>query len=206
MIHEMKVARKYRMKRRAESQAKTRERIVDAAIHLHETRGVKETTISEIAERAGVERLTVYRHFPDELSLVRACSGHWFELNPLPDTSTWAGMADHVARTERALLSLYIHYRRTEAMWNNALRDESDVPAVKTVMKEAHEYLKAFVKDLSEAWKPQSHQREILQAALSHSVQFYTWQSLKKQRMRDPQIAQLMVLLFTAVRNLQETL
>jgi AcrR family transcriptional regulator len=204
MIHEMKAARKYRMKRRAESQARTRERIVEAAMSLHEERGVKATTISEIAERAGVERLTVYRHFPDELSLIQACSGHWFELNPVPDSGVWAGIADPLTRTQLALTSLYVYYRRTEAMWSSVLKDESAVPAMKKVMKDAYKYLKALVEDLTRAWNPESHQRETLQAALSHSVQFYTWQSLKNQRLRDAKIAQLMILWCAAVRSLPE--
>jgi AcrR family transcriptional regulator len=199
MINEMKAVRKYRMKRRAESQAQTRQRIVEAAMHLHETRGVKATTISEIAECAGVERLTVYRHFPDEPSLVRACSSHWLELNPLPDPATWTAFADPVVRTQLALTSLYGHYRRTEAMWNSVLRDESDTPVVKLGLKQARQYQKAIVKDLSKVWKPRSDQREPVHAALSHSVQFYTWQSLNEQHMTDVKIAQLMIVWFQAL-------
>ena len=69
--------RRYELKERARRQAETRQRIVDAAVELHTSVGPARTTISAIAERAGVERHTVYAHFPDEPTLFRACSTHW---------------------------------------------------------------------------------------------------------------------------------
>src|SRR6476620_7794449 len=69
------MTRRYELKRRAERQDETRQRIVDATIELHQTIGAAQTTVSEIAKRAGVGRVTVYRHFPDEETLFNACSG-----------------------------------------------------------------------------------------------------------------------------------
>ncbi len=88
------MARAYQLKRRAERQDETRQRIVDAAIELHQTIGPAATTVTEIAQRAGVGRVTVYRHFPDELTLARACSGQYFERHPAPDLERWRAIAD----------------------------------------------------------------------------------------------------------------
>ena len=86
------VTRPYRLKRRAERLDETRQRIVEAAIELHQTIGPAATTVSDVAERAHVGRVTVYRHFPDELTLARACSGLYFERHPAPDPDRWQGI------------------------------------------------------------------------------------------------------------------
>src|SRR5690606_6889289 len=106
----------YNLKQRAKAEADTRRRIVEAAIHLHESVGDAATTVTAIADRAGVGRVTVYRHFPDERSLLTACTNHYFELNPPPDPASWAGIADPNQRLETALTDLYAFYRRTEGM------------------------------------------------------------------------------------------
>src|SRR5262245_60669432 len=73
--------RKYELKRRAEDMAATHRRITEAAIELHGTVGPSRTTMSAVAERAGVERRTLYRHFPNEADLFAACSTHYFAAN-----------------------------------------------------------------------------------------------------------------------------
>src|SRR3954454_19384323 len=93
-VHRTSTDRKYELKERARRQDETRRRITEATVELHRTVGAARTTISAIAEKAGVERLTVYRHFPDEGSLFDACSAHWIEANPLPDPAAWAAIAD----------------------------------------------------------------------------------------------------------------
>jgi Transcriptional regulator len=97
------MTRRYELKQRAASLAQTRQRIVDATVALHGSVGPARTTISAIAELAGVQRLTVYRHFPDELALFQACSGHWATLHPAPDPATWAEVADPAERLGGAL-------------------------------------------------------------------------------------------------------
>ena len=99
--------RKYRKSRRAEQEEQTRDKIVDAAMALHEEIGPRATSISAIAERAGVQRLTVYRHFKDDVTIFQACSSRWFELNPPPDPSLWQELAPAVQRTEEALRNIY---------------------------------------------------------------------------------------------------
>src|SRR5689334_1200968 len=115
--------RQYTLKRRADKQQQTRQRIVDAAVHLHSSVGPAATTISAIAEQAGVERLTVYRHFPDEQTLLRACSGKWLADNPPPDPGRWAAIDSPPERLRLALADLYAFYARTESMMANLLRD-----------------------------------------------------------------------------------
>src|SRR6185437_2775166 len=108
--------RPYRMTRRAQLEEQTRRRITESTVALHEEVGPAQTSISAIADRAGVRRSTVYRHFPDEASLFAACSSHWRAANPVPEPAGWAAVADPEARLRRALEELYAHYRRTERM------------------------------------------------------------------------------------------
>src|SRR5215213_9781287 len=115
--------RKYEMKKRAELQRETRRRIVEATVELHRTRGPANTTIKEIAQRAGVNRLTVYNHFPDITDLLRACSRSWAERHPPPDPAPWALIDDPQERLRTALTELYGFYARTEPMRANVLRD-----------------------------------------------------------------------------------
>src|SRR5262245_49814568 len=117
------MARKYEQRLRATQQDETRRRIVEAAVELHGAIGPAATTLSAVAERAGVQRNTLYRHFPDERSLLTACSGHFFELNPLPSPHHWEDVADPVERARRALRELYDYYAATESMTANIIRD-----------------------------------------------------------------------------------
>src|SRR5215813_5696546 len=123
--------RAYRMTRRAENEEQTRLRITESAVALHEELGPARTSISAIAERAGVRRSTVYRHFPDEDTLFAACSSHWRAHNPPPDPRAWAAEADPAERSRRALGELYAFYASTEAMYVSLLRDEPLLPVVR---------------------------------------------------------------------------
>ncbi len=127
------MTRKYDMRRRAKRQEETRRRIVEATIELHETIGMARTTISAIAERAGVQRLTVYRHFPDERALFRACSGHWSAANPPPDPTSWTQISDPEERLRGALAAVYAYHRQTEPMISNVVRDAQVHPPTREV-------------------------------------------------------------------------
>src|SRR5215208_4227168 len=115
--------RRYEKRARAAAEEATRLRIIEAAIDLHGTTGPARTTISAIAERAGVRRATVYRHFPDERALFLGCSGTWAERNPVPDPETWATISDPPARLVAALDALYAWYERVEPMLTAVTRD-----------------------------------------------------------------------------------
>ena len=125
-----KGTRRYQLRKRADAMQDTRRRITEAAVELHGSIGPARTTISAVAERAGVQRQTVYRHFPTEDDLFDACSGLFAEAHPLPDLAAWRAVADPAERLEVALDELYAYYEGTEAMYANLLRDVSLVAPV----------------------------------------------------------------------------
>ncbi len=169
------MARNYTLKRRAESQAETRQRIVDAAIDLHSTLGPAKTTISMIAERAGVQRHTFYSHFPDERSMLMACSGHSLELDPLPDAENWRAIADPAERLRVGLRAIYDWYGRNESLVACVLRDAETHELVREIS--ALRYGPGIAKwnDVLGA-KLKAKQRAMLAVALS----YHTWRTLTR--------------------------
>src|SRR5258708_17937155 len=115
--------RKYELKRRAESQAQTQRRIVEASVQLHNTVGPARTTIAGIAELAGVERLTVYRDFPDQVGLFSACAAHHLTVNPPPDVKEWMDIRNPTQRLRAGLTATYAYYRKNEHGMAVILRD-----------------------------------------------------------------------------------
>lgn len=180
--------RPYRLSRRAQSQAATRQRIVEAIAALHEEIGPARTTISAIAERAGVEQLTVYRHFPDELSQFVACASHWQQDHPAPTLERWMAITDPVQRLRAALEELYAYYAAGEPMLSMVLRDAGQLPDLQKVMEPFSQYLEAVVQLLSEPWKKVTEGR-MLTAAIGLAVQFSTWRSLTMSRQLSEQEA-----------------
>src|SRR6478735_5817333 len=132
--------RPYRMKRRAELEQATRRRITESAVELHGSLGPARTSMSAVAEHAGVRRSTLYRHFPDEAALFEACSAHWAAANPPPDLVAWALVGDPGERLTQALGELYAFYGRTESMFENLLRDEVAMPVVAERFRAFHGY------------------------------------------------------------------
>src|SRR5215469_7214631 len=149
------MARTYHLKRRAQQQDETRQRIVEAAVQLHETLGPAHTSISAIAEQAGVERLTVYRHFPDEQTLFTACTGHYLAAHPLPEPADWMQMADPETRLSAALTEIYAYYQRTERMQLTSARDLPELPEMQRVLEPYFVYLKEVRDGLASAWETQ---------------------------------------------------
>jgi AcrR family transcriptional regulator len=183
----------YRKKQRAESEAETRLRITESAMELHGSVGPSQTSVSAVAERAGVRRSTVYRHFPDEAALFAACSAHWASLNPPPDIGAWAAIGDPGERVRRGLRELYAYFRRNERMLANLLRDEELVAPVKQQFAAFHGYLGA-ARDILLAGRPRT-----AKAAAGHAVSFTTWQSLtREQGLSDRRAAELMARLVDA--------
>lgn len=192
--------RPYRQRARAEHQALTRRRIAEAAVALHASIGPARTTISAIAERAGVERVTVYRHFPDERALYAACSGRFLEQHPPPDLARPMAIADPAARVEAVLLTLYRYYRQTEPMLRALLRDAPAVPLVADYLKPYLAMLDAVADGLTAGF-PKASKRRTLHAAIAHALAFSTWRSLAlDQGLTDNAAAALMARLPTAVR------
>ncbi|MGE0740418.1 MAG: TetR/AcrR family transcriptional regulator [Hyphomonadaceae bacterium] len=170
------MARNYTLKRRAEAQAETRQRIVDAAIDLHSSLGPAKTTISMIAEKAGVQRHTLYAHFPDERSMLMACSGHSLERDPLPDARAWRAHAEAEQRLRAGLSAIYDWYARNEGLVACVLRDA-----------ETHDLVREIIAlrfgPATEAWRDvlglglKPKQRGMLALALS----FHTWRTLARE-------------------------
>jgi AcrR family transcriptional regulator len=189
--------RPYRKKRRAELEERTRLRITESAVELHGTVGPAHTSVSALAEHAGVRRSTVYRHFPDEAAVVAACSAHWLAANPLPDLGRWAAIEDPDRRLRAALEELYARYRRTEAMMTNLLRDEDAVAPIKQGMDRFRGYLGAARDVLMEGRRGRGRAR--VAAAAGHALAFTTWRSLaREQGLDDRGAADLMCRLVAA--------
>jgi AcrR family transcriptional regulator len=185
--------RPYRMTKRAEAEAATRRRITESAVELHGTLGPARTTISALAEHAGVRRATVYRHFPDEAALFAACSAHWRAQNPYPALAEWAAIEDVDARLARALSDLYGHYRRHERMMSNLLRDEGVLPVLAQTLAGYRRYLAAAQDTLMAGRTASGSTQRRVGAVLGHALAFPTWRSLAlDQGLEDPEIVHLM--------------
>src|SRR5262245_16753155 len=170
--------RPYRMKRRAELEEQTRTRITESAVALHQELGPARTSISAIADRAGVRRSTVYRHFPDEETLFAACSSHWRTANPAPDPSAWTAVDDPAQRTETALRELYAFYGRTQGMYESLLRDEPLVSVVRRRLRDFHDYLRSTQDTLMAGRGLRGSSERRTRAAIGHALAFTTWRSL----------------------------
>src|SRR5829696_763484 len=173
-----KTRRTYRMRRRAEQQEQTRLRITEAAVELHGTLGPARTSVKAVAQLAGVERATVYRHFPDESALFHACSSHWRAANPTPDPADWAALADPDERLRAGLLELYAYYGRTDEMLGALLRDAATVPIVAELMEGLHARLDALRDALLRGRPERGRARRDVRAAIGHALAFQTWSSL----------------------------
>jgi AcrR family transcriptional regulator len=196
--------RKYEKKVRAEQQAETRQRIVEAMVALHREVGPARTTISAVAERAGVERLTVYRHFPDERSMFEACTTHYATEVPGPDPAGWADIEDPTERLRTALLAFYDYYRRAEDVLAHAARDVPQLPALAAVLRPQVQFVGRVREDLVERWGMAGASRARLAAAIGHALRFDTWQSLARgEGLKDADAAELMVVLARAAAELR---
>ena len=171
----------------------TRQRIVEAVVDLHEEIGPVATTVTAIAERAGVQRLTVYRHFPDDRALLGACSSHWFEDHPLPDPATWTGIGDPRVRLETALTGLFDFFRGGAPMLASILRDESEMPELAEVMKPLWAYMREVTGGLSAGWGVSSNSQRLVRAAVGHALGFFTWRFLTDHGLSDTEAVELMV-------------
>jgi AcrR family transcriptional regulator len=191
--------RPYKMKRRAEQEEETRLRITESAVELHGSVGPARTSISAVAERAGVRRSTVYRHFPDEAALFGACSAHWMSQNPPPDAAAWAAIDDPEERLASALEELYAYYGRTEGMLDKLLRDAAAVPIVDELMLAFRSFIEYGVEVLMRGRRTRGNGRRRQQAAIGHALAFTTWQDLSRtQGLDDRQAVELMSRLVAA--------
>lgn len=178
----MSTARTYELKRRAERQDETRRRIVEAAVELHTTLGPSRTTVTAVAERAGVTRPTVYAHFPDDRSLFQACSGHVRASVPPPEPAAWRSIADPGERLQTALRDLYGYYERLEPLLEKVQRDAPVMPLVAEMNAYRVRHLEQIRDVLLEAWPARGAAKTRLRQAIGHALEFGTWQSLVRRQ------------------------
>ncbi|MCW3029706.1 MAG: TetR/AcrR family transcriptional regulator [Solirubrobacterales bacterium] len=193
--------RTYRKRKRAAEELRTRARITEATVALHESMGPGHTTVKAIAERAGVQRATVYRHFPDEQALFNACTAKYYASHPMPDPGGWARITSPDERLVQALGQLYSWYAETEKMLFNSLRDIERVPAATrdsflgyfdvvhgALMADRHESGRALTRSA---------------AAIGHAISFSTWRSLvREQGLEADEAVALMVAMVDAAGRL----
>lgn len=172
----IEMARTYTLKRRAEQQAETRRRIVEAAVELHGTVGPAPTTISMVAERAGVQRHTLYAHFPSERELFLACSALSLERSPLPDPEGWRTIEDRTKRLRTGLGEIYGWYERNADLAACVLRDAEHHDLTREIAAlRFGPYLAAYRNVLGNGLT--AKQRAVLHLAIS----FFTWRSLVRE-------------------------
>ena len=178
MSHENPPKRRYELRKRAEQVADTQRRITEAAIELHGTVGPARTTLSAVAARAGVERRTLYRHFPTEVDLFVACSTHYFAEHPWPDPGAWRRIRDPRERLAEALDELSAYYERTAPMYRNVLRDADIVGFARDAVGPLQAFLDEAAEVLAAGRGVRGRRRALLAGALRHALAFSTWDSL----------------------------
>jgi AcrR family transcriptional regulator len=181
LCNNIRVGRKYELKRRAERRDQTRQRIVDATIALHTTVGPAQTTISAIAERAGVERHTVYSHFPDERALGLACSACYSERYPLPDAAAWQAIADPRRRLIRGITELYAYYAKRGEELAPIMRElDSNALTRELIDLRIRPSLDSIRDTLAEPFKARGARRTRLLATIDVFLDLHTWRTLAR--------------------------
>jgi AcrR family transcriptional regulator len=185
--------RKYELKARAEKQRLTRERIVEATMELHREVGPAQTTISEIARRAGVQRLTVYNHFPEDIDLFAACQGHWMGLHPLPDLSAALSLPDPAERVRACLRAFYGWYHETAPMAENVQRDRGAVPPLDALMTQTADTGLSQISDaLCAGFRLRGGRADRQRALIRLALDFWTWRRLHREGLDDHAAADVM--------------
>ena len=200
-----RLAGRYRLQRRAERQEETRQRIVTAAVELHTTVGPARTTDAAVAARAGVTRVTFYRHFPDDVALFRACMSHGLHAWPPPEPESWRRVASPVARLELALRELFAYYA---VAGDGLLVISRDAPLLRPELLAAPsrlDVMRRMAPVLIEGWRVRGRRRQVLGAAISLAISVGTWAHLVKQQgLADDDAVALLVAMVCAAGR-QET-
>jgi AcrR family transcriptional regulator len=191
--------RKYEMKARAESQRETRDRIAQAAMELHEEKGVAKTTVAEIARRAGVTRVTVYNHFADLSELIPACSAHYEMRHPLPDFAEALALEDADERVRTVLGGLYAWYSETEPMFAKLFSDRATVPELDDFLKGGIDLLQTQLADaLTRTFGARGKRAKRLRGLAGVATDFWTWHRLQAEGLSDDEAAEAMTVAVAA--------
>jgi AcrR family transcriptional regulator len=195
MMEMMSESRPYRMKKRREDVEETRRRVVEATVELHGTVGPAHTTVSAVADLAGVQRSTVYRHFPDEETLFGACTSHWLARHPWPRSEVWATEPDPVVRLRIGLGQVYAYFEANRDMLGNSLRDVEVMPAFVGELMRAQ--VVAVHEALTEGWE--AGDPAVISAAVGAAIDFRTWSALSDQGLAADQAADTMTAMIAAL-------
>jgi AcrR family transcriptional regulator len=188
------------MTRRADAQGATRLRITESAVALHQTLGPSQTTMAAVAEHAGVQRSTLYRHFPDETALFAACSAHWYAHHPPPDVDAWREIADPQMRIVAGLTELYAWYRDTGTMLDALIRDQTLVAGVGERFSAFHDRLERAHGILLTGLRLRGRRRQEVGAVLRLALSFESWRTLcRESGLGDRAAAELVSALVDAV-------
>lgn len=196
------MTRKYELKKRAETVEETRRRIVEAAVELHGTVGPARTTVSAIADRAGVQRQTYYRHFPSERELLTACSGLWEEQHPPPDPEGLRALPGGLERLRAGLTGLYAFFEEGEGMLANVVRDAAVHELTAEIAQMRGTGLRVLRDVLAEVLVPRGGSPRV-EALLDLALDFTTWQALVRRSglSRDEAVELLVDLVGCATRS-----
>jgi AcrR family transcriptional regulator len=185
--------RAYRLKQRAERQAQTRHRIVEATVALHQEVGPASTTVAEIARRAGVSRLTVYNHFPSDGDLFAACQQEFLIENPIPDLTPALALAKPSERVQAVLTLLYGAFRRQAPMSAKVLHDRQALPALDALLARTRDAsIAELSRSLAAGFRVRGAAGARLRAVVALALDFWTWQRLAQEGLTDDKAAQLM--------------
>ncbi|CAN5598236.1 hypothetical protein BH23CHL4_BH23CHL4_30600 [soil metagenome] len=185
--------RTYNKIRRAELEHETHQRIVEAAVELHRAEGGN-ATISAIAERAGVGRVTLYRHFPNELALLTACTGHYLGINPPPDLDAWAAIANPLERLKQGLAETYAYHRQTEEMMTVAELQVAANPVLAELLEPLEAYWLAARQVLARGWSEGNNAPPLVEESIGLAISMPAWRILtRRQRLTDADCVTLFV-------------
>jgi AcrR family transcriptional regulator len=198
------MGRSYQQTKRAEQQDETRTRIIEATIALHGEIGGPATTVSAIAARAGVERATVYRHFPDERAILQACTGHYIARNPPPAPDAWLKIAGAEERLTVALTEIYAYHRRTETISARAVIDVPQMPVLAELLRPMFAYWEGMRDLLAAPWLADGVAKPLLVGAIGHAIVFTTWQCLvRSQKLSDAEAVLVMTKMVRCVGEMR---
>lgn len=158
---------------------------------LHQEVGPSRTTIAGVAERAGVQRLTVYRHFPDEEEMIQACSALFMERHPAPDPAPWSRIEDPDVRLLSACTSIYQYFRSTAAMFRKIVRDAAEMDVVARQFARFEQWLDVSTGVLLEGRGLRGRRKEMARQTIRHALDFTTWDALERQGLGDDEKAKL---------------
>jgi AcrR family transcriptional regulator len=194
--------RTYRMKQRAEAQEATRLRITESAVELHQTLGPSQTTMAAVAEHAGVQRSTLYRHFSDESALFESCRTHWYASHPPPELERSSNISPPHERLVVVLTELYVWYRGTGTMLDALIRDETLVPAVGRQFGAFHSRLDEAHDLLLSGRRLRGPRLANVSALIRLALKFESWRALCREGgLQDRPAAELMATLIDAASS-----